>query len=594
MNSPTVHKTDRQVDGDSTYVINTYNCLLADISSLSGVPLGAPNDISNDWVLIEGPKLDKQLLQWLEGTGEMPVFPEWLAPLWTTFTSTMDAEYLRYIRQLLLFCYKIETEPTNDQLQEAQKAFEDCERDVETWEAWFEANTSSNQANRDTPLFSYARQIVGRVIGRIDWSAILPGHGPGAVYPPCLPRDKSKFSTIYTTIDQHYPFAEYFCALPSFWWDHLVIGDSKLQVSDNIECRLVAVPKDSRGPRLICVHPKEAIWIQQGCRRLLERAIVSECSPCHGRINFQDQGVNGGLALKSSIDRELVTLDLKEASDRVSCKLVEHLFGAYTYGKLSCSRASSVRLLDERVIPLRKWAPMGNALTFPVQSLIFYSLVRSGIRCRYGVNCNDVYVFGDDILFPRKFWDGAVMGLVRGGLVPNMNKTFRHGFFRESCGVDAFKGKDVTPHRLRRLDTSTGSGAMSVCTLAKAMGKDGYRQTSDYLYRLVQKAWGPLPLSNNPNAQGLHRYEECDLGKLLSYEATTRFNRRLHKWQTRVLLVGGMQEHVPNGSWWNLQDSILKLHRKNDDILEDQRPLEYAVPHRTRLKRGWTDVAFKS
>jgi hypothetical protein len=586
----TAPQTDGQVNIDSTYMVNIYKCLLADVSELSGVPLGAPNDISNDWVLIEGPKLDKQLLMWIEGGGELPPFPEWLMPLVDKFTSSLDARYLRFIRQLLLFCYKIEFEPTYEQLREAQKGFEEAEHGVAVWEAWFAANTASNQANRSAPLFSFARQIVGRVIGRIDWSSIVPSHGPGAVYPPCLPRDKSAFRTIYTTIEPHFPFTDYFCALPSFWWDVVVLGDRELRQSDNIECRLVAVPKDSRGPRLICVHPKEALWIQQGCRRLLERAITSPRSLCHKGITFTDQGVNGRLALKSSMDREFVTLDLKEASDRMSCELVRHLFGDYAYSKLSCSRASSVRLLDDRVIPLRKWAPMGNALTFPVQSLVFYSLVRAGIRCRYGIDCSDVYVFGDDILFPCKFWDGAVSALVRAGLIPNMNKTFRHGFFRESCGVDAYRGIDVTPHRLRRLDASSSSGALSVCTLAKALRNDGYRLASDSLYNLVQKHWGLLPLSNNPNAEGLCRYEECDLGKLLTYERSTRFNRRLHKWETRVLLVSGVTDSAPNGSWWNLQDSLLKLHHQSDDVLEDQRGLEYPVPHRTQSKRGWTDV----
>lgn len=583
---------DKQVDSDSSCILNIYECLLADISRLSGVPLGAPETITNDWVLIEGPKLDKQLLAWLEGTGEIPVVPDWVQPLMDRLRSTMDPKYLRYIRQLLLFCYKIEIEPTHEQLQEAQKAFEDSERGVEHWEAWFAANTASNQANRCSPFFTYARQIVGYVIGRIDWSTIVPCHGPGAVYPPCMPHDKSNFRTIYTTIEPHYPFTEYFCALPSYWWDHLVLGEPEMRESDTIECHLVAVPKDSRGPRLICVHPKESVWIQQGCRQSLERAISAPNSPCHGYINFHDQGVNGRLALKASIDREFVTLDLKEASDRMSCELVRHLFGDFAYNKISCSRATSVTLLDDRVMLLRKWAPMGNALTFPVQSLVFYSLVRSGIMCRYGVNCSDIYVFGDDILFPRKFWDGAVNGLVRGGFIPNMDKSFRHGFFRESCGVDAYHGIDVTPLRLRSLDPSSGSGALSMCVLAKALDKRGYLLTSDFLYRLVQQAWGRLPISNNPNAQGLHRYEECDLGKLLLYEKSLRFNLRFHKWQTRILLVSGVSSHAPKCGWYHIQDSLLSLERHYVPIKERTGGLEYAVPHRERLKRGWTDVAF--
>jgi hypothetical protein len=341
------------------------------------------------------------------------------------------------------------------------------------------------------------------------------------------------------------------------------------------------------------VHPKEAVWIQQGCRRLLERAITHYKSEASGRINFRDQTVNGRLALESSRTREFVTLDLKEASDRISCKLVQSLFGDYAYKFISCSRASSVKLLDNRVMKLRKWAPMGNALCFPVQSLLFYAIVRAGIRCRYGENCNDVYVFGDDIIFPAKYYDGALNALIRCGLVPNPQKTFKRGFFRESCGVDAFNGIDVTPHRLKKIDNSSVSNAFSTCALAKRLSLDGYRMTSDYLYRQVSVRWGPLPISNNPNAQGLHRYENVGLDSLLKYEPSIRFNRRFHKWETSIRLVGGMQLHISNGDWYHLQDSLLRLSHRDPGLVSD-RGLEYAVPHRVRSQRGWTDALIAS
>lgn len=562
-------------------MIDIYVRLLADISELSGVPLGAPDEITDEWVLKTAPKLDKGLLMYLEGVGELPTFPEWLMPLVDMFLSTMDGNYLRYIRQALLFCYKIEFEPNDEQLREAQASFEDTEVGVGVWESYFK--TCSRH------LFTSARQIVGKVIYRIDWSSIVPSHGPGAVYPPCQPHEKSNFRTIYTTIEKYYPFADYFCAMPNYWDSAIVSAQDDISLSDTIVSRLVAVPKDSRGPRLICVHPKESIWIQQGCRGLLESAITSPRSSAHGRINFHDQTVNGKIALASSKSREFCTLDLKEASDRISCELVRFLFGDYAYERMSCSRATHVRLLDDRVIELRKWAPMGNALTFPVQSLIFYSLVRAGIRSRYGIDCNEVYVFGDDIEFPVQFYDGAISALSQAGLIPNVQKTFRHGLFRESCGVDAFNGIDVTPHRLRKLDFDTVSGAISTCTLARALVQDGYRMTSDLLYRYVSRAFGRLPLSNNPNTQGIYRYENCTLETLLKYEGSLRFNQRLHKWQTRVHLVGGTNTRPATDAWWHLQDSILRCTRMGMSKVSD-RGLEYTVPRRVRSKRGWSDV----
>lgn len=570
---------------DFEYINYVYTCLLADICELSKVPIGAPDKLTYEWLLILAPKLDKELLKWIEGSGTLPDFPEWIQPLVIAFTSSLDGKYLRYIRQLLLFCYKIELEPNDKQIRDAQEAFENVESSVEIWNTYF-------KYSKDSALFQTARKIVGRCIYKINWKEILPSHGPGAVSPPAKPHAKSRFLTVYPTIDSYYPYYEYFKAVPSYWpTAEEALMDMGIEVKPTITSVLTAVPKDSRGPRLICVHPKEAIWIQQGCRRNLERAICSKGSPCHGRINFQDQGVNGKLALASSSDRRYVTLDLKEASDRISCELVEYLFGTYAYNHISCSRASEVRLLDGRVIMLKKWAPMGNALTFPVQSLVFFSLVQAGIRCKYGVNCTDIYVFGDDIIFPSEFYDGALAGLTRAGLVPNVDKTFRHGFFRESCGVDAYRGVDVTPHRLKRYGSSTVSEAISSCTLAKAMAIDGYRKTADSLYRPVQNRLGRLPLSNNPDGQGLYRYEDCSLLSLLRHEPTIRFNRKLQRLETRILLVQGTTSRPPIDSWWNLQDSLVSLAHNGLEI-RTRSSTDYAVPHRVRSKWGWIDALY--
>jgi hypothetical protein len=573
---------DRQRFSSTSCVIAIYERLLADVSELSGVHLCTPDEITNEWVLKAGPKLDKDLLSYLEGSGGLPEFPEWLKPLLERFLSSMDGKYLKFIRQVLLFCYKIEFEPTNDQLKEAQATFENTDADIANWDEAFASSPYS-------PYFAFARQIVGKCIYKIDWRRILPGHGPGAVYPSCHSYDKSKFLTIYRPIESFYPHADYMCGIPSFWWDHYVKHADSLIEEDTIVSRLVAVPKDSRGPRLICVHPKESVWIQQGCRRLLEHAIMSPYSPCHGRITFNDQTVNGRLALASSIDREYCTLDLKEASDRISCSLVKYLFGDFAYEWISCSRASQVKLLDGRVITLRKWAPMGNALTFPVQSLVFYALVRAGIRSHYGENCSDIFVFGDDIVFPTKYYDGAVRALVRSGAIPNTTKTFRHGFFRESCGVDAFKGINVTPHRLRRLDTETVAGAASLSTLACALVRSGYRSTADWIYRRLSRDWGRLHISNNPDSQGIFRYESCGLDTLLKYEDSVRFNTDLHRWETKLLLVKGATIRPPNDAWWHLQDSLLALSRKGNSDVESS-GLAYTVPHRARLQRGWSVV----
>jgi len=596
-------------------VSTTYNRLLADIESLSGVSLDAPERFDSEWFLIQGPQLDKELLRYIDGRGIMPRFPDWLTPLWLRFISgNGDGVILRYIRQLLVYGYKTEQEPTNEQLESAQRQFEETDQGVGVWASNF---------NISRPYYAHtcrsARQIVSSVIYRIDWSKIVPSHGPGGVYPTRIPSEKSCFKTIYQGIEEHYPYFAYFNGLGSFYQDQLKPGvqDSLLEATD-IVAKLVAVPKDSRGPRLICVHPSESIWIQQGQRRLLEHSI-SHNNLTKGKINFTDQTVNGKLALLSSQSREFVTLDLKEASDRISCELVRSLFGDYAYSKLSCSRANKIKLLDGRVINLEKWAPMGNALCFPVQSLIFFSLVTAGIRSHYGIDCNEVYVFGDDIIYPRPYHTGVMRTLVRFGLVPNPDKTFVNGFFRESCGVDAYKGINVTPIRLRKGDISSLENLMSNCDLALRARLHGYGGLATVLYRMIRRELRLrgiyMPISNLSTVGGFFEYQDISFVELLLREPRLTYNGKWQRWVVKRAVVSGQQHAVRNGDWYHLQDALLRLERKFqaegvssrglipslselfptldktfvDETQRDvsDRPTEYAIPYRSRLTYGW-------
>ena len=575
-------------------LVKVYYRLLIDTEKLTGVHLDLPDTFDVSWVLIEGPALDKLVLKYLESNGDfIPTFPEWLLPLWEAFIrNNTDAGILKCLRTLLVFGYKAEFEPNEKQLKEAQSAFEDANLGVGTWEDSFEKESVHS------PAFREARRLVGHVIGRSNWSELIPNHGPGAVFPSHSPSTKGKFN-VCTPIVEYYPYDTHFCAVPN-------IGSVELRAHDyitmdSIHCKLVAVPKDSRGPRLICVHPKEAVWIQQGQRHILERAIERHPLTA-GRINFDDQGVNGRLALSSSSDRSYTTIDLKEASDRIGWSLVNYLFG-YVGKVLSCSRASHVKLLDGRLLSLRMFAPMGNALTFPVESLVFWAMARSGILSRYGINCDDVYVFGDDIIVPTKFYDGAIYGLISAGLIPNESKTFRKGFFRESCGVDAYHGKDVTPYRMKVRGVNSYSDGESLCDLAKRLRRGGYTDTSAYLYSAVSNKCGRLTLSNDPYCQGLQEYVDWDLDHVLRYEPSSTWCYKTHAWITTYRKRVRPNEVIHHHAWWHVQDSLLSLERRSQGLVPrnekwskdaplesrfwyGERGLEYPSPRGERLSRG--------
>lgn len=564
-----------------TMLIETYRYLLADIVEKTKVPLGAPVDITMEWVLIEGPKLDKQLLRYLEDSGaERPIFPEWLMPLWEAFLVNDEAMYLHALRQLLVFCYKAEFEPTDEQIKTAEEQFVSVDSSIDQFDEYFRTHQKDH-------LFTVARRLVRRVTHAINWTEITPAHGPGAVYPSRRPAHKSNFKTYYTQIAELYPYDQYFHALPSYWWESLVEKDHEMQSQSECVCNLVLVPKDSRGPRAICVHPSEAIWIQQGQRQVLERAITHNRLTRHC-INFDDQSVNGRIALESSLTREFATLDLKEASDRISLSLVRFLFHEDSFKYISCSRASSVRLPSGRVHSLRKFAPMGNCLTFPLQSLVFWALARASIICSYGLDCTDIYVFGDDIIYPSRFHTVVQNALVRSGLVPNVQKTFVHGSFRESCGVDAYRGFDITPYRMKVRGISSYSDAVSLCDLAKRLRIRGFEHCSSFIYSRIRRAMGSLPLGNNPDAQGIYEYV-TDVRTVFLYEPRVRHNSKLHKWQSGIFLLRPSKEKLDTHDWYHVQDSLVRLAGEPREISE--RGTEYPIPYRERLVYGWTDLS---
>lgn len=572
--------------------INVFKRLLADISFQTGVFTDSPDDLEVQWLLSGAPALHKEMLAWLETYGHRelpckstteltlaPEFPEWLTPLWERFVLTDDPKYLQAIVQILAFCYKIEYEPTNEQIEKAQESYRQNEADLEVWETGF---------NPDSGYFyRYARNIVSRIIHSANFSEIEPSHGPGSVYPSRLPRDKGFFQTDYEPITSVYPISEFFAGLPSSWDDLLVLRSGYMEESLRvIIAKLTYVPKDSRGPRTICVHPAEAIWIQQGVRRELERCITKVA----GRfIAFKDQTVNQTLARTSSLDRRYATIDLKDASDRLHKNLVTYLFGEYSSQFLNCCRASHVKLSDCEIMTLRKWAPMGNCCMFPVESLVFYALVRAGIRSALGSRKADeaeVYVFGDDIIVQSEHYDIAIRSLVRSGLIPNTQKCFSKGFFRESCGCDAYKGVVITPLRLKNVNVSTAAGAVALCDLAKRARLARFRYLSSYIYSRVRKEWGVLPLSNNPDAQGIVEYVHWDLTKLLLHgEGQIRFNPNLHRWEVRVRLLRARKDPRPLDDWHHLQENLLRIGGA-----VSERSAEYPVPKQERLVLGWSEL----
>jgi len=217
---------------------------------------------------------------------------------------------------------------------------------------------------------------------------------------------------------------------------------------------LKAVPKTMKGPRLIAKESTCMQWVQQGIRNFLYHTVAKSWI---GRsIDFFDQTPSQRMALQGSRDGILCTMDLKSASDRISCSLVERLFRSSPI-LLSSMIASRTRYLVQeidkaipRVFKLKKFSTQGSALTFPIQSLVFFMVCVGVGRHLHPTWTHErlarqVRVFGDDLIFPGEWKPLVERVLETLHLRVNQTKTHVTGRFRESCGMDAFEGYDVSP-----------------------------------------------------------------------------------------------------------------------------------------------------
>ena len=244
--------------------------------------------------------------------------------------------------------------------------------------------------------------------------------------------------------------------------------------------RLDFVAKSAKTDRAIVVEPLLNTFFQAGIGRYIADQLRK-----HGQ-DIRDQKRNARLAKEGSLTGALATLDLSSASDTLSKGIVRHLLPDDWYDLLRAGRTSSVRYGDE-VIHLKKFSSMGNGFTFPLETLIFYSLALA--TCQHLSVKGPVSVYGDDIIIPT---DAAVpfMSVLRSvGFIPNPSKSFWEGPFRESCGKDYYRGIDIRPVYVK-----------NTLTVADAFVLHNYyvgRSMDDFAARVLQKIpvhlrlWGP-------------------------------------------------------------------------------------------------------
>jgi len=244
------------------------------------------------------------------------------------------------------------------------------------------------------------------------------------------------------------------------------------EVTPEKQSRLVTVAKNSTSRRTITVEPVLLQFVQQGLNTIL-RDNIKKDRVLRNSLDLTDQSHNQKLAMDGSRTGLWATIDLSSASDLLSLELVKFVFQSKPTFQDWLVRSRSREYTDgisSRV--LLKYAGMGNATTFPVQSVTFALIAMAAILDCVGLKPTPrrlerasrlVRVYGDDIIVPAQYSQQVVNWLEHFGLKVNKRKSFtdykswweHQPCFRESCGVDAYGGVDVTPLYLRALPSES-------------------------------------------------------------------------------------------------------------------------------------------
>jgi len=194
---------------------------------------------------------------------------------------------------------------------------------------------------------------------------------------------------------------------------------------------------------------------------------------------------------------------------------------------------------------------MGSALTFPVQSIVFSAIAIGSclhdMRRRPSIAAirtliGQVSVFGDDIIVLTRSLDSTRKALEALGLKVNADKTFGSGNFRESCGVDAFRGHDVTTVNI--LDLPRKSAPESVVSSVDShnnLGFRGYMQTASHIKLTAARLKGYLFRNVPPGSGDLGWYDFWNEG---NNHLKRRFNPHLHRSEVRVTVPRGSVKRI--------------------------------------------------
>jgi len=499
-----------------------------------------------------------------------------------------NVDAIASVRQLTLMFGKLLVPCSKERELAAIEGYVKCEQEVRLRSAWLMPDHLEEFRRVADMLFG---PLFDSIDNQVFDRTLVPKHGPGATADKLRGNGKYRNRTWTARLEAIFPSGEYLISNSNYMSE---LGDVNfLEPGSEMPVKVITVPKTLKTPRIIAVEPTHMQYVQQALREALYDGVQQD-NVLRPMIGFLDQKPNQRLARKGSLSGNLATLDLSEASDRVSNQLVHNLFVGrpHLQWAVDACRSRTADVPGHGVIPLAKFASMGSALTFPIEAMVFLTSVMIGIgeslntpvtpelihRFRYRVR-----IFGDDIIVPVDHVRPVIRVLERFGAKVNSGKSFWTGRFRESCGKEYYGGEDVSIVRFRRMFPSSPADAAEANSLVEFRNQlyfAGYWSTCAWLdeHILGVLRYFPVVLPSSP-ALGRHSFLGFQYQKLSKNTATP-----LVKAYT---VCSEIPSDPLDGS-----GALLKFHLKRGDFPSfDERHLERSGRPRTvSIKPRWVSA----
>jgi len=379
--------------------------------------------------------------------------------------------------------------------------FVQCEHDVSSFDSEINESDIADFKRVARLLFS---STLSKVDSDVYYGRLLPKHGPGATADR-LSSNQKYLSRYWTTrLEEIFPAREYLIPNESFY--EALDRVDVVEPGSELPVRVISVPKTLKTPRIIAIEPSSMQFMQQ--------AVYGSMIRHHERdrllsrvIGFDDQTPNQRMAAEGSIGGSLATLDLSDASDRVSNQLVRAMLSDHPHllRAVDATRSRRADVPGYGVIRLSKFASMGSALCFPIEAYVFTTLIFLGIERSLNTPLSrktihsfsgSVRVFGDDLIVPVDHVHTIVQTLEHFGASVGLDKSFWTGRFRESCGRDYFMGSDVSIVRVRQAFPTRWQDVTEVISLVSLRNQfylAGYWATCAWLDNRIRKVLKHFP-----------------------------------------------------------------------------------------------------